>query len=61
MNKVAGLVARRIAYFVWERAGLDPEDTMGGTDHLDRSRYAETLQEIIDGKGPDWVLEGVAE
>jgi hypothetical protein len=55
----AGLVSRRIAYFIWQRAGLEPEDTMGGTDHLDRSKYAEVLQGIIDGKGPTWVLEAV--
>ncbi len=61
MNEKSGLVARRIAYFVWKRAGLDPEDTMGGRDHLNRSKYAEAMQGIIDGKGPKWLLEAVAE
>ncbi len=58
---MADLVARRIAYFMWRRSGLEPEETMGGSDHLDRSSYAEVLQKIIDGEGPKWVLEGVVE
>lgn len=57
----SGLASRRIAYFIWIRAGLEPEETMGGSDHLDLAEYAEVLQKIIDSKGPKWVLEAVTE
>lgn len=58
---MADLASRRIAYFIWQRAGLDADETMGGSDHLDQADYAKVLQEIIDGKGPEWVLEAVVE
>jgi hypothetical protein len=57
-TKMADLAARRIAHYAWSGTGLDPEETIGGED---QAEYAETMQQIIDGTGPKWVLEAVAE
>lgn len=58
MDKVVSITARRVAYFMWNKAGLDPEETI---DSIDQAECAETMQDIIDGKGPKWVLKAVKE
>jgi len=52
------LTSRRIADYVWGRAGLDPEETI---DHQDQAEFAQTVQNIIDEKGPKWLLEKIVE
>lgn len=55
---MAGLTARRIAYFVWRGAGLCPEETI---NNLTQPEYVEVMQRIIDKIGPEWVLEAITE
>lgn len=55
---MADLAARRIAYFVWNNSGLGPEETI---DSVTQAEFAETMQRIIDGIGPQWVLDNVKE
>ena len=52
------LAARRITYFVWNRAGLEPHESI---DHTTQEEYTETMQRIIEGTGPAWVLEDIPE
>ena len=55
---MTGLIAKRIAFFAWNGSGLDPEETVDG---MDQAEYADVIQDIIDGKGPKWVLKAVTE
>jgi len=58
MSDMPDLTSRRIADYVWGRAGLDPEETI---DHQDQAEFAQTVQNIIDEKGPKWLLEKIVE
>jgi hypothetical protein len=58
MNKISDLAARRIAHFVWNYSMSESDETING---MNCDEYAESMQRIIDGIGPSWVLEDISE
>lgn len=58
IDMVAQLAAKRIAHFVWDGSGLDSDEAIDGAT---QKEYAETMQRIIEGTGPTWVLDAIPE